>query len=163
MTTTASPLTAEEVGQRVLKLIDSIHTVDDISPAHIEKVMGVKVELNAQEPNKHGFGGKLTEAWSCGFGSLTDASARLMLCFDDQPHAHADLAPICKLDYDGYSKFLAGAGFKKSPHYADHGRILFFHFTRDDVLVDTSTTDDSKRTCVSMLTIEARSTEGVLP
>jgi hypothetical protein len=158
MTTAASSLTAEEIGHLVLKLIDTIHTVDDISPAHIQKVMGIKVEFNAQDPNDYGFGGKLTDKWFYNFCSLTDPSGakptRLMLSFDDQTHDHADVAPICKLDYDCYTKFLIDAGFKKSPYYAEHGRILFFNFTRNSVSVDISTKGDGKRTCVSILTIK---------
>lgn len=164
MTTAASSLTAEEIGHRVLKLIDTIHTVDDISPAHVEKVMGVKVEFNAKDHNDYGFGGKLTNEWSYDFGSLNESTdekpTRLMLSFDDQTRKNADITPICKLDYDGYSKFLTDSGFKKSPNYAEHGRILSFSFTRSPVSVEISTMGDDKRTCVSMLTIEVLPVEG---
>ena len=167
MTTAASSLTAEEIGHRVLKLIDTIHSVDDISPAHIEKVMGVKVEFNAKDPNDYGFGGKLTNEWSYGFGSLTDPNGakptRLGLSFDDQTHNNADVTPICKLDYNAYSKFLTDSGFEKSTNYAEHGRILSFSFTRSPVSVEISISGDDKRTCVSMLTIEVLPTEGAHP
>jgi len=167
MTTAASSLTAEEIGHRVLKLIDTIHTIDDISPAHIEKVIGVKVQFNAEDPNEYGFGGKLTDEWSYGFGSLTDATGakptRLMLSFDDQTHNNADITPICKLDYDGYSKFLTDAGFKKSPNYAEHGRVSFFNFLRGSVSVDIDPRGDDGRSCVSKLTIEVLGAAGVHP
>jgi hypothetical protein len=167
MTTAASSLTAEEIGHRVLKLIDSIHTADDISPTHIEKVMGVKVQFNEKDPNDYGFGGKLTDEWSYDFGSLNDSPGekptRLMLSFEDQTHKNADVTPICKLDYDAYSKFLTDSGFKKSTNYAEHGRILSFTFTREPVSVEISTTGDSKRVCVSMLTIDVMATESVHP
>lgn len=162
-TMTAS-LTAEDIGHRVLKLIDTIHSVDDISPKQIEKTMGIKVELNATDPNEYGFGGKLTDDWSYGFGSLTDPTGakptRLLLSFDDQTHNRADMAPICKLDYDGYSKFLTDAGFKKSPIYADHGRLSFVNFTRGRVAVEIKPDGDGNHTCVSMLTIEVLPTDG---
>ena len=166
MTTTASSLTAEEIGHRVLKLINTIHTVDDISPAHIEKVMGVKVEFNSDDPNDYGFGGDLGDEWTYGFGSLTDPGGakptRLELSFDNKTDG-TDMAPICKLSYEDYSKFLTDAGFKKSPFYAEHGRLTSVHFTRGPVAVDINPGGDGKHICVSILTIEVLAAEGVHP
>jgi hypothetical protein len=167
MTTAASSLTAEEIGHRVLKLIDSIHTADDISPAHIEKVMGVKVQFNEKDPNDYGFGGKLTDEWSYNFGSLTDPDGakptRLELSFDNSTDNNGDMTPVCKLNYDGYSKFLTDAGFKKSISYAEHGRISSFNFIRKRVSVDINPGGDGKAFCVSILTIEVLPTEGTKP
>jgi hypothetical protein len=161
-TAAASSLTAEEIGHRVLKLIDTIHTVEDISPAHIEKMVGVKVEFNAKDPNDYGFGARLTSEWSYDFGSLTDASGgkptRLELSFDNQTHDNTDIAPICGLDMDGYMKTLKQAGFKASPYYGEHGRHLGWNLSRDAVSVTLhgQGENDSKvaHDCVSMLELE---------
>ena len=167
MTTAASSLTAEEIGHRVLKLIDTIRTVNDISPARIEEVMGVKVEFNSKDPNEYGFGGTLSGEWTYGFGSLTDPGGakptRLELSFDNQTDSGADMAPICKLSYEDYSKFLTGAGFKKSPFYAEHGRLTSIHFARGPVAVDINPGGDGTHTCVSILTIEVMAAEAVHP
>jgi hypothetical protein len=164
MTTAASSLTAEEIGHRVLKLIDTIHTVDDISPGHVEKVMGVKVNFNTDDPHQYGFGGNLAGDWTYGFGSLADSGGakptRLELSFDNKT-SRADMAPICKLSYDDYSKFLTGAGFKKSPFYAEHGRLTMVHFTRGPVAVDINPGGDGTHTCVSILTIEVMAAEEI--
>lgn len=162
MTAAESSLTAEEIGHRVLTLINTIHTVDDISPAHIEKVVGVKVEFNATDPNEYGFGGKLTKEWSYGFGSLTDPGGakptQLELSFDDQTHDNADIAPICGLDMDGYKKILMRAGFTASPYYGEHGRHLGWNLSRDAVSVTLYSQGESNskvaHDCVLMLELE---------
>lgn len=163
MTTAASSMTAEELGHRVLNLIDSIRSKDDMSPENIEKVIGVKVEFNPKNHNDYGFGGKLTDQWSYNFGSLKDLDGgkprRLELSFDKQTEATIDLTPICKLNYEGYSKFLTDAGFSKSPFHAEHGRLSSVNFVRGQVAVDINPIGDGKHTCVSILTIEVMPTE----
>ena len=167
MTTAASSMSAEEIGNRVLKLIDTIRTNDDISPANIEKMIGIKVEFNAEDPNDYGFGGKLTDEWSYNFGSLTDPTgakpSRLELSFDAQTGDNADMTPICKFDFNDYSKFLTSAGFTKSPFYAEHGRISSFNFKRGRVAVDINPHGDGEHTCVSILTIEVLPIDGGRP
>jgi hypothetical protein len=157
-----SSLTAEEIGHRVLKLIDSIHNADDISPEHIEKVFGMKLVVNPSDSNDYGYDGKLTDAWTYSFGSVTDLKGgkptQLRLSFDDQTHSGADMTSICALDLDGYAKNLTAAGFKASPYYAEHGRLISWDFARGKVAVKINVRgeSDTKAThnCVSILTLD---------
>lgn len=154
-------LTAEEVGLRMLKLIDGIRSADDIAPENVEKMMGMKVEFNDQDRNEYGFGEMLTDAWAYNVMSLpeTDGSKpkRLMLSFNDQTSADADMAPVCGLDFDAYSRALLAAGFKSEPQRGEHGLTISVQFTRGSVSVDLSTSSESEanpdHACVSLLII----------
>lgn len=160
--TMTSSLTAEEVGHRVLKLIDGIHSIDDISPEHIEKVFGMKLVVNPSDPNDYGYDGQLTDAWSYSFGSVTDSKGgkptQLRLSFNDQTRKGADMTAICGLDLDAYAKNLTAAGFKSSPYYAEHGRLISWDFSRGKVAVKINVRgeSDAKAThnCVSILTLD---------
>jgi len=159
----ATATTAAEIGERVLKLIDSIHGVDDIAPTHIEKITGMKVDFNPDDRNEYGFGGKLTDVWSYNLLTLTESGGgqpnRLMFSFDDQSHADADMAPICALDFDDYSKALTAAGFASSPAPGEHGSVLYWDFARGGVSVNVYVRAESaakpKHSCVSSIVINA--------
>jgi hypothetical protein len=160
--TMTSSLTAEDLGHRVLKLIDGIQNVDDISPEHIEQVFGMKLTVNPRDPNDYGYDGKLTDAWTYSFGSVPDLKGgkptQLRLSFDDQTHSGADMTPICGLDLDGYAKNLTAAGFKASPYYAEHGRLIAWDFARGKVAVKINVRGESNakatHNCVSILTLD---------
>jgi len=160
--TTAS-MTAEDIGGRVLKLIGSVRSADDLAPAHVEQMTGIKVEFNPDDRNEYGFGGKLTDVWSYNLVSLTEADGskpnRLMFSFDDQTHANADMAPVCQVDFDAYAKALAAEGFKSAPAHGEHERVLYWDFSRGGVSVQVYVQGESanaaSHACVSKVIINA--------
>lgn len=162
MTIAESPLTAEEIGHRVLKLIDGIHDIDDISPAHLERVFGMMVTVNPSDPNDYGYDGKLTDAWTYSFGSVPDLKggkpSQLRLSFYDETHKGADMTPICGLDLDGYKRILTAAGFKATPYYGEFGRLVSWDFARGKVAVTINVRGESEakatHSCVSVLTLD---------
>ncbi|TXH72584.1 MAG: hypothetical protein E6Q88_06090 [Lysobacteraceae bacterium] len=161
--TTALPTRAEDIGNRVLKLIDSIHGRDDLAPAHIEQVTGIKVNFNPDDANEYGFGGDLTEDWVYNLVSLTETDgskpSRLMFSFDDQTRAYADMTPICAMDFDDYAKAMTAAGFSSAPAYGKHQNILYWDFARDKVNVQVYIRGESDakptHSCVSKMIINA--------
>jgi hypothetical protein len=75
-----TPTNAEEIGQRVLKLVENIHGRDDIAPARIEQLTGIKVEFNPDDANEYGFSGQLTEQWAYNLVSLPEGRHGADLC-----------------------------------------------------------------------------------
>ena len=153
---------AEDIGKRVLKLVENVRNADDIAPARIEQLTGMKVEFNPDDANEYGFGGQLTDAWAYNLVSLPDGGAkptRLMFSFDDESRANADMAPICALDFDDYAEALAAAGYRATPAPGKHGNVVLWDFVRDDVSVQVYVRgeNDAKadHACVSKLIINA--------
>ncbi|ALN65209.1 hypothetical protein GLA29479_4372 [Lysobacter antibioticus] len=109
-------LDAEQIGKRVLKLIDSIHGAQDLSPENIEKQTGIKVEIHSEDRTEYGFGGALTNAWSYSLTSVSyrqgEKPTRLDFRFLSQAQGAVDIAPICSMDFKDYSQALTSAGFQ---------------------------------------------------
>lgn len=157
------PATAEDIGHRVLTLVDHVRSAEDISPARIEQLTGVKVEFNPDNSNEYGFSGQLTDAWAYNLVSLPESDgskpSRLMFSFDDESRSNADMAPICALDFDDYAATLRAAGFEATPAYGKHNRIQYWDFARDDVSVQIHVRGENdaraEHACVSKLIINA--------
>jgi hypothetical protein len=162
MTVTVPPVTAEDIGRRVLKLIDSLHSARDLAPEHIEQSTGMRVEINDEDPNIYGFGGKLTDEWSYSLVSTPDKlgekPSSLRFSFDDTTRNHADPTPICTLAFVDYSKVLTASGYEAKPMHGYRG-IEGWYFTRDNIGVMAYTHGKADPSvgpaCVSRLVISA--------
>ena len=167
MTANVPPITAEDIGRRVLKLIDSLHSAQDFAPEHIEQATGMRVALNSDDPNDddpniYGFGGKLTEEWSYSLVSTPDRLGEkptsLRFSFDDTSRRQADPTPICKLRFEDYSKALTASGFTVKPMQGYQG-IEGWHFVRDNIGVMAYTHGKADPAagpaCISSLAISA--------
>lgn len=163
MTAVATPITAEEIGRRVLKLIDSIRSARDLAPEHIAQQTGLEVERNANDPHLYGFGGSLGEDWMYNLVSTPqrqgEAPTSLRFSFDDQTDGgNGDPAEICGLDFQDYRAALTAAGFDFKPMQGRRG-IDAWYFTRGDVGVTAYThgnADPAKgKACISKLIISA--------
>ncbi len=159
----APPASADEIGKRVLRLVENVRGRADLSPQRVEQLTGIRVEYNPDDRNEYGFSGQLTDAWAYNLVSLPEsdgsAPSRVMLSFDDESRSNADMAPICELDFDAYAEALAAAGYRASPAYGKHGGIDHWTFTRDGVAVQIhvrgENDDRAEHACVSKLIIHA--------
>lgn len=154
------PTTAEDIGKRVLTLVTQIRGAEDIAPARIEAITGIKVHFSDSDAKQYGFGAALNDEWVYNLISLPGPNGdpdRLMFSFDDQTHSNADMAPVCALDFDDYAKPLIEAGFSSKPSLGHHDQIEYWDFKRDDVLVQIYTRSESSakadHACVSMLIV----------
>jgi hypothetical protein len=159
--TNTAPMTAEDVGKRVLDLINTIKTTNDISRENIERATGLKLNVNPDNPNEYGTGGKITDTWFYNIGGRLDSksgkSNRLTFSFDDQTNNHADMTPVCGLDFNAYSKRLNEIGFQSSPVRGEHNRLSYWNFSRGDISVQVYIRGESNEKvnhdCVSMMII----------
>ncbi|WP_242112168.1 hypothetical protein [Luteimonas aquatica] len=168
MTTTASTaepaaaLGAQDIGKRVLALIQSIHGIGDLTPANIEKQTGMRVEVNPDDPNDYGVSGKLAGDWYYGLRTMSGDPGqkpnRLLFQFNDQSNANADMTPVC-VSFDEYNRTLTEAGFSATRLRNRMNTQDYWEFTRDDVGVTVyvrgKRAPDDAQTCVSMLIINA--------
>lgn len=164
MIATEAPITAEDIGQRVLKLIDSLQNAQDLAPEHIERITGIPVEVNDEDPGIYGFGGKLTADWSYSLVSspdrLGEKPTSLRFSFDDtnRDRDPADPAPICEIHFDDYKQALVSAGFtaKAMPTFPGSDS---WYFSRGDIGVTAyalgRTQAGTAPACLSKLIISA--------
>ena len=114
-------LTPEEMGRRFLKLIDSLKTIDDLSQPRLEKAIQI-----ALLPSPEGSGGGVSmhlpeSGWYYGVSYYDDshfplnksATYSLINRPADQNHNdhHADMGPVCGMDFDAYVAELLRMGF----------------------------------------------------
>lgn len=156
-------MTAEDISKRMLDLIGKIKTAEDFSAKNLEITTGLKVYFDQVNPKEYGTGAKITDTW---FFNITVISgikegerSRLLFSFDDQTHSHADMTPICKVDFEAYTKRLDELGFQRKPVYGEHGRLSTWRFSRDEIVIQVDIRGESKEKpdhdCVSMITINA--------
>lgn len=159
--TNTMPMTAEEIGKRVLDLINTIKDASDISPENIERATGLKINVNPENPNEYGAGGKITDTWFYNIGGSSNSksgkSNRLTFSFDDQTNNYADMTPICNMDFEAYSKRLNEIGFQSSPVRGEHNRLSYWNFSRGEITVQVYIRGESNEKvnhdCVSMMII----------
>ena len=156
-------MTAEDVSKRMLDLIGKIKTAEDFSAKNLEIATGLKVYFDPVNSREYGTGAKITDTWFFNItvisGSKDGERSRLLLSFDDQTHSHADMTPICKVDFDAYAKRLNELGFQRQAVYGEHGRLSSWRFSRDEIVIHVDIRGESKEKpnhdCVSMITINA--------
>jgi hypothetical protein len=117
MSNVAMPNTAEDIGRRVLKLIDSIRSAQDLSPENIEEVVGIHIERNDEDPNIYGFGGNLSDDWTYSLVSTPDKIGQkpTSIRFALSPTSTDASKPDCKMSFDDYVQALVASGFSAKP------------------------------------------------
>lgn len=165
----APDLKAEEISNRLIALIKTIKTKEDISPGNIERAMQIKVQFDKKNRQDYGLSGlvKGESKWAYNLSAYPYPSKdnketdTLNFSFnylnDDEKSGRDDYAPVCAIDFDSYSKELKNAGFTSEPYYGEHNRLLWWNFSRGAVSVQISANGENntrpKHQCVSMLTV----------
>lgn len=158
----STALSAQDVGKRVLALIEHVRNRQDISPETIERHTGLKVSVNPDDRNDYGVTGKLTDQWYYGLRSMSaepgETPNRLMFQFNDQTHADADMSPVC-VPFEDYNQALTSAGFTAKRQRNRLNTEDYWDFSRGDIGVSVYVRGKSDpkdaQTCVSMLIINA--------
>lgn len=156
----APALSAQDLGKRVLALIESLRDTRGLAPENIEKVTGMPIRVNPEDPNDYGVSGKLTDAWYYGLRSMSTAPGskpnRLLFQFNDQSNANADMSEVC-VNFAEYDQALTAAGFSSQRMRNRLNTQDYWDYTRGDVGVTVyvrgKRTPDDAQTCVSMLII----------
>ncbi|MGN6152974.1 MAG: hypothetical protein ACTHOH_13355 [Lysobacteraceae bacterium] len=162
---TAEPaiaMSAQDVADRVLRLIENVHNAADLAPQNVEQLTGLKIDVNSADGNDFGTAGRLTDTWYYGLRSMTpqpgEKPNRLLFQFNDQTHADADMTPVC-VPITRYASALTAAGFESKQLRNRLDTQDYWEFSRGDigVTVHVRGQRDPKdpQVCVSMLIINA--------
>lgn len=142
---TAPDLTAQEVGNRVLKLLKTIKNVSDISPANLGRQTGLEVSFNKTNRNEYGFGGNVSDApdWTYNFFAYPYPSQdntradtfRFSFNYGLNEPADPNTDKICTaINLAEFSRQLQEAGFSApQPRRAEHGRLTGYEFSKPDI------------------------------
>ncbi len=154
----APTYSAKEISQKVLQLIEGIKGIEQISPKNIEKIIGGKIIFDNENPNRYGYAGKVADSdWFYQIFSLTEAngepSRRLEFSFERHDDKEDDLNPVCGFTYEDYKKSLLADGFKVTPFYGEHGRLLYWQFEKGNIEVKIISYKYENKECVKTLWI----------
>lgn len=128
-------LRAEEIGARVLVLLEKLESLDDLSVDRIEDVTGITL-TRVENAQHHAYSEPLDGGW---YYSLVyvpaSASGKngLSLMFTKPHDRFADMTPICALDFEHYRGALKAMGFEESPIYGEIGQVDEWRYYRRDI------------------------------
>ena len=116
-------LTSEEMGRRMLKLIDSLTSFDELSLERVREVTRLPL-YDIPETTSHGFGMHLpASGWRYVFAYYNNPKSpdlkNISYNFINKNEA-ADMAPVCTMDYDAYVTALKGMGFQEREDMAQY-------------------------------------------
>lgn len=153
---------AREIGGKMLTLIDSIRSKDDLTQAHIEQVTGLKLSTEPESVYLYGVRGAIADGWSYRLGATAgtgDSTDSLLFTFNHADDDSADMAPICDPDFSSYRTALQEKGFDAKEVPGDRGSTRFWEFSRDGVTIRIRTMGESRtrpeHACVSTISIRA--------
>ncbi|QJD70170.1 hypothetical protein HG421_19195 [Xanthomonas campestris pv. badrii] len=127
-------LSAEEIGDRFLKLIESLDSRDDLSPERIRETMGIPLKVPEQGKLSVGYWSvDLADGWRYAFTYTPESPSLLKgvdLTFQNSVDELASMSSICKRDFEYYDRKLKALGFKASPTYGPIGQLEDWRYTK---------------------------------
>lgn len=160
-TPVTATFTAEQLLLRLLDLIKSTNSADELTMERVSAAM--QQPALTFGPGHFGYGDRLTPEW--GFGlEVNKAGAPesfLDLNFiDTTPEKRAGATDICKIDFDQFASELAAAGFIRETVWGEHGRVSYYHFSRPSLSIrvvtigeDSTPLDKITHDCVRRVTV----------
>lgn len=113
----APTLTSQEIAQRMIRLITSLHGIEDISPQAIERQTGIPVKRDPKNPHEYGFQGPIEGPWEYELVAIPDKpgtqTRRLRFMFVDYSNSDSTpLGPVCNPSFQEYRDALVAAGYR---------------------------------------------------
>ncbi len=148
-------LSAEEIGNRFLKLLEGLTSREDLSLERVQDVTGLTLEPSS----KANFFGRLQPMEGGGsyiitFVPETSSIKRgVGLDFIAADATDSNLDATCALAFASYRLALTGMGFAELPIYGEIGQIHEWRYYRGDITlslnVQDAATDAGTRACVT--------------
>lgn len=152
-------LTAQDLSERVLKLIQSVQGIGDLAPDKLRETTGLPIVVHSA--NDYGANGPVAGVWYYGLRSMSPDAAsvpnRVLFQLSDQSDSDADMSPVC-VPIETYEKTLVSAGFSSKKLRNRHDTQDYWEFTRGKVgatvYVRGKSNPADAQTCVSMVIVE---------
>ncbi|WP_418120677.1 hypothetical protein [Variovorax sp. 350MFTsu5.1] len=131
----SSDLSADQALQRMLELIRSSRSVADVTPASMQRALGVQVKK--VDSQQFGYGQRLPGNWAFGIMRQDVSGAgRVDLTFSPLPGMQPVPWSRCEPDFARFTARLASMGFARHSSYGEHGRWLYDVFERPGMRVE---------------------------
>ncbi len=159
---TSPTLSAEDIGRRVIKLVQNLRSLEDISPANLERQMGIKVEMNKDDSRRYGFGGPIVGSWVYDLATIPEKAGqqprRLDFSISDRSSdGKADLGSVCSLSFNDYRDAWVTAGYSVKRIVVGRNNDPW-RFSRGDVTVTAwmlrNADPEKQRACIGSISIE---------
>jgi hypothetical protein len=122
----------EEIGQRFLKLIESLESREDLTLERVNEVMGARIVVEPDAVLAGAGSDDLGGGWRYVLMFVPKSGSRLngvdLSFVNDDPEA--DIAPACGLDFYATHDALVAMGFVDSPRYGEIGQLRAWHYTK---------------------------------
>ncbi|MFC3131318.1 hypothetical protein, partial [Coralloluteibacterium stylophorae] len=135
--TAANPtLSAEEIGERFLKLVGRLESRSDLDLDLVRTTLGLRFSRVPGDEHHLVSEAPLGSGWSyiAGFLEATPSNlSSVYLDFRSSQGPDAELTPVCTLDFGHYHNAMIEMGFMADPYYDyDHGRerLLDWRYTK---------------------------------
>lgn len=153
-------LTAEEIGERFLKLIEGLGAREDLSLERVEETTGLSL-LQVSGTNYYGYGQKLTEGWFYAFWFYPEEHGGrrgIRLDFEHQEDRFSNMTAVCGLDFDHYHSVLKVMGYRDVPVYGEIGQLESWRYYKDKIMLSVIpqnvTAGGAGRLCVKSIHAE---------
>lgn len=133
-------LTAEEVGRRFLKLLESVKSSSDLTAEHVQAAMGLALKDSPNGPfHTQSLGDGWLYAISLRMEMPPGDSISLNLEFIDNADRFADMSAICDLTFEDYHNALKAMGYRDVFQYdqidGQVGRLISVDYQKDGFFV----------------------------
>lgn len=125
-------LSAEEIGERFLTLIEGLKSREDLSLEKIQEVMGLRL-APAVRGTFYGIEGDLGNEWKyvLNFYPASPSTASgAELHFEKSDERFGDMTPICSLDFDHYHNALKTMEFIDHPMHGEIGQLESWRYSK---------------------------------
>ena len=131
-------LTAEEIGRRFLKLIESVESRSDLTPARIKEIVGISLTAEPKTLGAVFWSEDLGGGWRYAFNYIPASSSLLQgvgLFFEHEGDGYSDMSPICRLGFDDYHTALRAMGFRDTPIHGEIGQLQSWRYYKNDITI----------------------------
>jgi hypothetical protein len=154
----------DDLGARLLHLIDGIRSADDLSPERLESLAGIPVQRDPEDSGRYGFGTPLDDAWACNLSTIPERGGRppkrLVISYDDLAGRADATVTAAAPEFEAFAQRLRDAGYDQQIVHGPRGAIWGHRFARGGVEIDVRTEREDPmanpvRLRVSRMTLDA--------
>lgn len=133
----APQLSAEEIGRRFLRLIESLESSEDLSLQRVKDVIELPIH-KATHGDFFGVEGDLNNGWTYIFNFYPKTGSNknyIVLRFVHGDERFPVMTPVCSLAFVDYHNALKDMGYVDYPKYGEIGDLVEWMYRKGDVVI----------------------------
>ena len=133
----APRLTAEEIGERFLSLIQGLDAQESLTLQRVKDATGLPLEKSLHG-NFFGFVSELGDGWEYALNFYPESPSNknaVSLSFTLGSERFPDMAPVCQLDFLHYNNALKEMGYRDVRIAGEEGQLEAFRYYKSDIVI----------------------------